>query len=212
MSQPITLYEADIAAMIYKHQERIFRYVLTLVRDPAEAEDLTQEALLRAYRSFASLRDPASLTSWLYRIATHAAVDRLRQRARRAPLQVEDDLDTLDVPEADAPSLLQLVEQREMSACVQRYLDGLNDAYRAVILLHDLHGLTGPEIAAAIGVSLPNVKIRLHRARTKLRAALQAGCAFSSDERGVLICEAKSKSNAPGLAGALRVPHGEVGT
>lgn len=192
MSQPITLYESDAAETIYQRQDRIYRYVLTLVRDRAEAEDLTQETLLRAYRNYGSLRDPAALTSWLYRIATHACFDRLRQRARRAPLRSEADLDTLDVPEADAPSLLQLVEQSEMSACVQRYLDGLTDAYRAVIMLHDLHGMTGPEIAAALGVSLPTVKIRLHRARAKLRAALQAGCEFSSDERGVLVCEAKT--------------------
>jgi RNA polymerase sigma-70 factor, ECF subfamily len=192
MSQPITLYETDAAGLIYQHQERIYRYLLTLVHDPAEAEDLTQEALLRAYRSFASLRDPAALMSWLYRIATHAALDRLRQHARLAPLQSEVDLATTDVPEVEAPSLLQLVEQSEMSACVQRYLDGLSDAYRAVILLHDLHGMSGPEIARTLGVSLPTVKIRLHRARLKLRAALESGCQFSHDERGVLVCESKA--------------------
>jgi RNA polymerase sigma-70 factor (ECF subfamily) len=192
MSQPITLYVSDTAGLIYQHQERIYRYLLTLVHDPAEAEDLTQEALVRAYRSFASLRDPAALTSWLYRIATHAALDRLRQHARQAPLQAEVDLATTDVPEVEAPSLLQLVQQSEMSACVQRYLDGLSDAYRAVILLHDLHGMSGPEIAATLGVSLPTVKIRLHRARRKLRAALEAGCQLSRDERGVLVCESKA--------------------
>lgn len=191
MSQQTTLKEPQTAGLIYQYQDRIYRYVVTLVRDPAEAEDLTQETLLRAYLNYASLRDTASLTSWLYRIATHVCFDRLRQRARRAPLQAEVDLDTLDVPEAEAPSLLQLVEQREMSACVQRYLDGLSDAYRAVILLHDLHSMTGPEIATALGVSLPTVKIRLHRARRKLRGALEAGCEFSYDERGVLTCESK---------------------
>ena len=166
--------------------------MLTLLHDPAEADDLTQEALVRAYRSFGSLRDTGALTSWLYRIATHAALDRLRQNARRAPLQSEVDLDTTDVAEAEAPSLLRLVEQGERSACVQRYLDGLSDPYRAVILLHDLHGLAGPEIAATLKVSLPTVKIRLHRARAKLRAALGAGCQFSHDEQGVLVCESKA--------------------
>ncbi len=78
-----------------------------------------------------------------------------------------------------------------MSACVQRYLDGLSDSYRAVILLLDLDGLTGPQIAEILGVSLATVKIRLHRARVRLRAQLEAGCAFSHDERDVLVCEAK---------------------
>ncbi len=192
MAQIITFHEPDTAAMIYQYQDRMYRYVLTLVRDPAEAEDVTQETLLRAYHNYASLRDPASLTGWLYRIATNIAFDHFRQRARRAPLEAEVDLEAIDVPEVDAPSLLQLSEQSEMSACVQRYLDSLPDTYRAVIMLHDLHGMTSPDIAAALDVSLPNVKIRLHRARIKLRAALEAGCEFSCDERGVLVCENRS--------------------
>ena len=83
MAQPITLNELDTAEMIYQYRDRLARYVLTLVHDPAEAEDLTQVALLRAYHNYASLRNPASLTSWLYRIATNVAFDHLRQRARR---------------------------------------------------------------------------------------------------------------------------------
>jgi RNA polymerase sigma-70 factor (ECF subfamily) len=79
-----------------------------------------------------------------------------------------------------------------MSACVQGYLSELPDSYRAVILLHDLHGLAGPEMAATLGVSLPTVKIRLHRARLKLKAALAVGCEFSHDERDVLVCEPKT--------------------
>jgi RNA polymerase sigma-70 factor (ECF subfamily) len=78
-----------------------------------------------------------------------------------------------------------------MSACVQRYVVNLSDTYRAAILLHDCHGLSGPEIAAVLDVPLPTVKIRLHRARERLRAALESGCTFSCDERGVLVCEPK---------------------
>ncbi len=192
MTEPITLNALDTAGMIYQHRDRMYRYLLTLVHDPAEADDLTQEALLRAYHNYASLRDPASLTSWLYRIATNTAFDRLRQFTRRAPREAEDDLEEIDVPDVGRPSLLQAMEQGEMSACVQRYLDNLPDTYRAVIMLHDLHGMTNPDIAAALDESLPNVKIRLHRARLKLRAALEAGCHFSCDERGVLVCESRS--------------------
>jgi len=178
--------------MILQYQDRICRYVLSLVHDPDEAEDLTQETFLRAYRNYASLQNTAALTSWLYRIATHVCFDRLRQHARRKPLESEVDFDNVDVAEQEMPSLMQLVEQREMSACVQRYLDNLSDTYRAVILLHDLHSLSAPEIAETIGVLVATVKIRLHRARLKLRAALEAGCEFSHDERGVLACESKT--------------------
>jgi RNA polymerase sigma-70 factor (ECF subfamily) len=74
---------------------------------------------------------------------------------------------------------------------VQEYIEDLPDSYRAVILLHDVQELTNPEIAEMLGVSLATVKIRLHRARSKLRDALGEGCSFSKDERGVGVCERK---------------------
>jgi RNA polymerase sigma-70 factor (ECF subfamily) len=162
-----------------------------MVRDAAEAEDLTQETFLRAYRHRDSLRDQGAQTAWLYRIATHACFDRLRQYARRNPKESETDLDQVDVPEPDAPSLQKVIEQDEMSACVQRYLNRLADSYRAVILLHDMHELTTPEIAQLLGESLATVKIRLHRARLKLKSALEAGCEFSYDDHSTLTCESK---------------------
>jgi RNA polymerase sigma-70 factor (ECF subfamily) len=184
--------EASHTQAIYEDfHDRIYRYVLSMLHDPAEAEDLTQETFLRAYRRRDSLRDAAAEAAWLYRIATHVCLDRLRQRARRTPFESEADLDEVELPETGAPSLQQVIEQDDMSACVQRYLTDLPDSYRAVILLHDMHDLTGPEMAATLGVSLPTVKIRLHRARLKLKAALAAGCEFSHDERDVLVCEPK---------------------
>jgi RNA polymerase sigma-70 factor (ECF subfamily) len=169
--------------------KRIFRYILSMVRDTAEAEDLTQETFLRAYRSRDSLRDEGASTTWLYRIATHVCYDRLRQYARRAPAESDIDLDQVEIPEPNVPSLQQVIEQGDMSGCVQSFLNRLSDNYRAVILLHDMHELTATEIAQLLGESLDNVKIRLHRARGKLRIALQAGCDFSYDERNVLTCD-----------------------
>jgi RNA polymerase sigma-70 factor (ECF subfamily) len=171
--------------------QRIFRYIMSMVRDTAEAEDLTQDTFLRAYQRRDSLRDEGAQTAWLYRIATHVCLDRLRQYARRSPKESQTDLYDIDVCEPDAPSLQQTLEQGEMSECVQRYLNHLSDNYRSVILLHDMHGLTSPEIAQLLGESLATIKIRLHRARRKLSVALQDGCEFSHDERDVLVCESK---------------------
>ncbi len=171
--------------------QRIFRYIQSMTHDEAEAEDLAQEAFLRALRSRNSLREEAAQTAWLYRIATHVTLDRLRQHARRAPLESEVDPDETDVAEPDSPSLQQTMERDEMSGCVQEYLNRLPDNYRAVILLHDMHELTAQEIAQLLGESLPTVKIRLHRARIKLKAALRAGCDFSYDESSTLTCESK---------------------
>ena len=171
--------------------DRIFRYIVSIVRNTAEAEDLTQETFLRAYQRCDSLRNKGAQTAWLYRIATHICLDRLRQYARRSPKESNTDLDEIDVTEPDTLSLQQTLERDEMSECVQHYLNRLSDSYRAVILLHDMHELTALEIAELLGESLATIKIRLHRARRKLSIALKAGCAFSHDERDVLVCESK---------------------
>ncbi len=180
------------------HREAIFRFLLGMARDPSEAEDLTQETFLRAHSRLASLDDETRLVPWLYRIATNIARDRFRQaawRKRQVPFEVEGSGPALPIVDA-GPRLDKVMEQREMSDCVRSYLEGLSDAYRTVILLHDIQGLTNPEIAELLGASVDAVKIRLHRARGKLRAALDRGCSFSRDERGVTVCEPRSESEA----------------
>ena len=169
---------------------RIFRYVLSVVRDRAEAEDLTQETFLRAHRRRDSLRAPEATASWLYSIATHVSLDRLRERARHAPGEAWLDSESVSPPDPAPPAGLRL-EQDEMSACVQGYVGELSDSYRAVLLLHDEHGLTCPQIAALLGDTPGSVKIRLHRARRRLQRALRSACAFSHDERGTLVCDPK---------------------
>jgi RNA polymerase sigma-70 factor (ECF subfamily) len=184
--------EVENASVLFKRgYQRIFRYIMNMIRDTTEAEDLTQETFLRAYQRRDSLRDEGAQTAWLYRIATHVCLDRLRQYARRNPMESDADLDQVDIAEPDTPSLQQTLEQEEMSECVQSYLNRLSDSYRTVILLHDMHELTASEIAQLLGESLATIKIRLHRARRKLSLALQASCDFSHDERDVLVCESK---------------------
>jgi RNA polymerase sigma-70 factor (ECF subfamily) len=165
-----------------------------MVRDPAEAEDVLQEAMLRASRGYADLHAEEALTTWLYRVATHACVDHLRRRARRLPVETWTELDELVAYDDSLPSLEQTIERQEMSSCVQRLLGRLPDQYRSVLILADLEGLTAPEIGELLGLTLTTVKIRIHRARTLLRKELEAGCSFSCDERGVLVCEPKRES------------------
>ena len=178
------------------HRGTLFRYIRSIVRDPTIAEDLTQETLLRAHRKLAGLEDPAKLSAWLYRIATNLCRDRFRQMASRGRTESLDQIeespaDRAALADSARPGSIKLIEQGEMSACVQEYLANLADPYRAVILLHDVEGLTNPEIASMLGVSLPAIKIRIHRAREKLRDALARACSISTDERGVAICERK---------------------
>jgi RNA polymerase sigma-70 factor, ECF subfamily len=174
-----------------KYYDRIYVYLRGMLRDSNEAEDMAQETFLRAHNRRDTLKDPGAMLSWLYSIATRVALDRLRQRAGAAARESAVDVAEIDPPDPGQPSLEQGLEQTRMSACVNRFVIGLPDTYRAVLLLHDTNGLTGSEIAALLEIPLATVKIRLHRARRKLKAALEDGCTFTCDSRGVLVCEPK---------------------
>jgi RNA polymerase sigma-70 factor, ECF subfamily len=174
------------------YQDRIRRYILSMVRDAVEAEDLTQEVFLRAHRKLSSVRHPDAVNSWLYRIATHVCYDRFRQWSRQPrldPLDVSGSLAADAVGGGGEARLERVIDRAEMSACVGAFVEELSDEYRQVILLHDLEGLTNPEIAEMLGVSVEAIKIRLHRARRKLEAALAARCDFSHDDHGIFVCE-----------------------
>ncbi len=177
-----------------RHRAAVTRYLRYLIRDGAEAEDLAQEVFLRAHSRRETLRDEQALESWLFQIATHASIDRIRQRARAADREVGKPADDLPIPDRTQPSALKVVQQAEMSACVQRYVANLSDAHKAVLLMHDADGLTAVEIAELLKLPLTTIKMRLHRARRQLQAALNEACAIGGDERGVVICEPKAKT------------------
>ena len=180
-------------ARLVPFRAQVQRHILAMVRDSAEAEELTQDTYARALARIGQLRDPQAALAWLYRIATTVTLDRLRRR--RPPTVVLDEVvHSGEAVEKSAagehePSLLNVLEQSEMSECVQGYLAALPDDYRIAILLHDAHGLSNPEIAELLGCSLATVKIRVHRARARLRETLATACSFEIDERGVLVCD-----------------------
>ena len=181
-------------ARLVPFRGQVQRHILAMVHDRSLAEELTQDTYARALERIDQLRDPQAALAWLYRIATTVTLDRLRQR--RPPTVP---LDTVAPAGEEAeqgaerdrtPSLLEgALESSEMSACVQGYLAALPDDYRIAILLHDAHGLSNPEIAELLGCSLATAKIRVHRARSRLREALNTACSFEIDERGVLVCD-----------------------
>lgn len=192
--------EKEFTDLVSKYRTSIHRYILTVVRNPTVAEDLTQETFLRAFRKLETLRDDTKVSAWLYRISTNLCRDYYR-RSSRSPKTVSIEDSREDGPagvqerlrDTDRPPLDLWLEQDQMSACVKGYLEDLPDAYRAVVLLHDLEGMTDSEIAKMLGCSLGAVKIRLHRARARLKSALENGCSFSTDRRGVFVCEPRDK-------------------
>src|SRR5512133_1094340 len=186
--------KATREARLLPFRAQVQRHLLAMVGDKSLAEELTQDTYARALERIDQLRDPRAALAWLYRIATTVALDRLRQRR---PSTVP--LDTVAPVGGEAeqaaererpPSLLEgALESAEMSACVQGYLAALPDDYRIAILLHDAHSLSNPEIAQLLGCSLATAKIRVHRARARLRGTLSSACTFEIDERGVLVCD-----------------------
>jgi RNA polymerase sigma-70 factor (ECF subfamily) len=188
------LASASLEARLVAFRPQVQRHILAMVRDEAEAEELTQDTYARALERIGQLRDPQAALAWLYRIATSVSLDRLRQRRpATVALNTVAPAGEEAVQGADrerAPSLLgTALEHSEMSECVQGYLAALPDDYRIAILLHDGHGLSNPEIAQLLGCSLATAKIRVHRARARLRETLRAACSFEIDERGVLVCD-----------------------
>ena len=189
---------AAIDARLLPFRPQVQRHILAMIGDQVEAEELTQDTYVRALERSAQLRSPQAALAWLYRIATTVTLDRLRQRRPLAATFDEEEMASVAARQRP-PSLLEsALERSEMSDCVQRYLAALPDDYRIAILLHDAHGLSNPEIAALLGCSLATAKIRVHRARKRLRETLAAACNFELDERGVLVCD--PRSDAAGVA------------
>jgi RNA polymerase sigma-70 factor (ECF subfamily) len=130
------------------------------------------------------------VSTWIYRIATNSAVDRLRSLSaqRRAEVPLEDESRATDA----LPNAEHGLFRKEMRACLDQHIAKLPASYRTVFILSEEQGLTNPEIADALGISLPTVKIRLHRARRRLQLDLGRRCHFSRDARNELVCEPKS--------------------
>ena len=187
---------SDLLLDIEQYRPRIVRYLRNLLHDASEAEDLAQETFIRAHSQQATLRNLSALESWLYRIATHICIDRLRQRTKANARQSDSPIDDLPIEDKVRPSPFVVIQQKEMGDCVDQYVATLPDSYKVVLLLHDADGLTDNEIADLLNLPLTTVKMRLHRARGRLKAALESGCSFGRDDRGVFICEPKPGEKA----------------
>lgn len=157
----------------------------------ADAEDLADETLLRALKAVDGFRGEAALGTWLHRIGVNLAHDWLR-RARRDPILLAEPESSLAEAVADATDGESL-ERRKMSACVQSLLAELPAQQHDLLVQADILERTAPEIAKDAGIKIGNAKIRLHRARRVMRAALETHCDFHHREAGILCCTPKSK-------------------
>jgi RNA polymerase sigma-70 factor, ECF subfamily len=164
---------------------RILRYLTRLV-GAGEAEDLTQEVFVRISRALGSFRGEAQLSTWVYRIATNAALDRLRSPSfkRLAPSELAEDggSDRLEAEvqavgaEAGTRPPEEQLFRLERYECYRDVLEGLPDNYRTVVTLSDLGDLAVDEIAEILGLTPAAVKVRLCRGRARLLKELRDHC------------------------------------
>ncbi len=158
-------------ALVGRHGAAMFRFAARTCGSDADASDAVQEALLAAWRGAATFRGEAAARTWLYQILVHACRHRARRRAGepREHVRIED---VLAVP-GDA-AIEERVAAREAGAAIERALMAMSAEAREVLLLRDVEGLPGADVAAALGLELAAMKSRLHRARLELKARVEA--------------------------------------
>lgn len=194
--------ELDFQEIHDAFRSKILWYLTRLV-GPDEAEDVAQEVFVRVGRALENFRGESQVSTWIYRIATNAALDRLRSPSFQATGQhrgstVVIGVGAIGTEDKDVwtgektPSAEASLVRKEMNECIRSFIENLPADYRTVLVLSELEGMTDHEIAEIIGASLNTVKIRLHRARAKLRKELETHCSFYRDERNELACDLKS--------------------
>ncbi len=159
----------DFYEVYEQYHDRVRKFILSRVPNRWAADDLMQETFLRVLQSLATVRDPEKLSSWIFRIAANLCQDYFRT-ARRNPLSYDDN------PAGEWPgegSLEQQIEQYQLTLWVQELIKLLPEPQRQVIFLCDIKQESYREAADLLGISLENLKVRLHRARKQLKAIME---------------------------------------
>lgn len=168
-------------ALTLRHEERVYSLAMRMLRHEQDAEDVTQQTFLSAIEHLDGFRGDSSFSTWLLRIAAHAALKVIRKRKGLQAISFEaatEPSETFDsVPRPDfiadwRQSPEELVHQREIHGLLNSALERLDEKHRLVFLLRDVEGLSIKETADALGLSESNTKVRLLRARLQLREQL----------------------------------------
>lgn len=154
------------------HTPYVYNLALRIARDPHEAEDLTQETWLRAWRGLPAYRADAKFTTWLYRIVTNLFYNRL-PRLKQELAQLDPDDDALTLPDERQRPEANLLS-KELRTHLHRAIENLPEHYRLLITLRHLQDLSYTEIAQVTGMPLGTVKTGIFRARQMLKTALEA--------------------------------------
>lgn len=168
--------------IVERYQDRIIALAYDVLKNRAEAEDVAQEAFVKAFLALDSFKAESSFYTWLYRIAYHMAIDMRRKSSRREALGAlgSGDADgkenpienTLAAPGELSPEAL--YDRKQRASCIDSALKEVSPEHRAIILMREVDGLSYDEIAEVVGISKGTVMSRLHYARKRIQAALSS--------------------------------------
>lgn len=159
--------DIDMAELVAEHSDAVYRVALSVTRDPTLAEDVAQDALIKAWNNLGQYRGEAPLKNWILRITHNTAISALRRRR-------EETRDPVDLPEQ--ASHWSIESQVQNSLALDRFalaLDDLDEVSRSIVVLREVEGLSYDEICQTLDLTLPTVKTRLLRARRQLAIALE---------------------------------------
>ena len=174
--------------LVLKYQRKLSRLLSRFVRDPAEVEDVTQEAFIKAYRALPSFRGDSAFYTWLYRIGINTAKNYLVALGRRAPTTTEfnhEEAEGFEDAEQlrDASTPESELHGKEIAATVNRAMDALPEDLRTAITLREIEGLSYEEIANVMGCPIGTVRSRIFRARDAIAAELRPLLGTDKDRR-----------------------------
>jgi RNA polymerase sigma-70 factor (ECF subfamily) len=181
---PPTLTDAEIVArvcagelelfelLMRRHNERVYRAARAILRDDGEAEDVMQDAYVRAYEHLNDFAGRARFSTWLTRIAVHEALARVRRRKRFDSLEEHTEEPSMSTNPGASPE--QQASDIEIRALLESAVEALPDEFRAVFVLRAVEGMSGAEVAECLGIGEETVKTRLYRARGRLQEMLAA--------------------------------------
>ena len=160
---------AAFAALVERHERRVYNLALRMTGREEDARDATQDAFLTVLRKLSSFRGESAFTTWLHRVTVNACYDLLRKRQRQPLLERAG---AEDRPATEPPPVPDHADASDLSIDVQRALLEVPQHFRVVMILHDVRDLPQEEVAQILGVPVGTVKSRLHRGRIALARAL----------------------------------------
>lgn len=172
---------AAFEEFVLLYQQRVYRTAFKIIGDEHLANDAAQEVFIKVYRSIDRFKEESQLSTWVYRITVNVAIDFQRRLARSHTLSLTPDEEEGPIPEPPdtGPTPESTLEQKELSAMLQKAIDQLSENHRSVLVLRDVEGLPYKDIAQTLGCTEGTMKSRLKRAREALRNILKKDGYFS---------------------------------